>query len=258
MGSFFGKRASPKLSQKDAAVLDLKRQRDRLKQYTVKIEKVLAKETELARAHVQKKEKAKAMLFLKRKKYQVTLLSRTEGQLQNIQEMLGAIDFAAEQQAVFRALEAGNSVLQEINSQTSMEDVDKLMAETAEAIEFQQQVGERLGQSLSLEDDEAVLAELETIMAAEADEKVSQESDEKVSQESNEDVLHESNEEVLHESNEEVLHESNENSNDLNEEVSQQSNEKVLENEIPEEDVNFEHIEKKAKIRRETPVLVDA
>ncbi len=53
-----------------------------------------------------------ALLALKKKKYQQTLLDKTDQQLFNIEELVSSIEFASVQQKVFDALKAGTTVLQ--------------------------------------------------------------------------------------------------------------------------------------------------
>src|SRR4051812_19921063 len=50
---------------------------------------------------------------------------------------MSSIEFASIQTKVFDALKAGNTVLQAINAEVSIDEVEKLMDESAEAIEYQ-------------------------------------------------------------------------------------------------------------------------
>jgi charged multivesicular body protein 6 len=77
-----GLTTSKKISSHDKAVLDLKRQRDKLQQYRKRIEAVLDREKEIARIHLKNGDKNRALLALKKRKYQETLLEKTENQLQ--------------------------------------------------------------------------------------------------------------------------------------------------------------------------------
>eukprot|EP01137_Pigoraptor_chileana_P021699 Opistho-2@85727 len=99
----------------DRAVLDLKVQRDKLKQYQKKIQVVLEREIELARQAVREGKKQKAILLLKKKKYQESLLEKTEQQLMNLEEMVNSIEFALVEQKVIEGLKTGNDVLTELN-----------------------------------------------------------------------------------------------------------------------------------------------
>lgn len=51
-----------------------------------------------------------------------------------------AIEFAVVEQAVFAGLRQGNQVLAELQREMSLDDVEKLMADTAEAVAYQQVV----------------------------------------------------------------------------------------------------------------------
>jgi len=149
------------VTEKDKAVLQLKVQRDRLQKYAAQMEKVIEKETEAAKQLIKQKKKQRALLCLKKKKYQQSMLAKTEGQLLNIEEMVNSIEFASMQAKVFDALTVGKNTLEKLNDQMKIEDVEKLMEDSQEAIDYQNSVSELLGTSLSLEDNAAAEKELQ-------------------------------------------------------------------------------------------------
>ena len=51
----------------------------------------------------------------------------------------------------------------------SLEDVERIMADTQESIEYQREIDELLGQNLSAADEEAVLQELDELLNNELD-----------------------------------------------------------------------------------------
>ena len=180
MGGLFGggnknknkkndKRKNEQLSEKDKAELQVKRQRDRLKKYETECEKVIARETEMCKQLLKQGKKDKAKLVLRKKKYQEKLLDNARNQLTNIEELSGNIEFAQMQQQVMKAMEQGTNVLKEINAQMSLEEIEQIMDDTQEAIEYQNEVNALLSQNLTEEDDEDVLKELEMIEQQEAD-----------------------------------------------------------------------------------------
>ncbi|KAI2658315.1 Charged multivesicular body protein 6 [Labeo rohita] len=118
----------------------LKQQRDKLKQYQKKITLQMEKERQLAKQLLKDGKKEKALLLLKKKRYQDQLLDKTENQISNLERMV-----------------------------LSIEEVEKIMDETHDAIEYQKQIDEMLAGSLTQEDEEAVLAELEAITQGDAD-----------------------------------------------------------------------------------------
>lgn len=70
------------------AILDMKIQRDKLRQYQKKIQAVLDREHQIAKEMVQKGDSARALLALRRRKYQEQLLVKTDGQLQALEELV--------------------------------------------------------------------------------------------------------------------------------------------------------------------------
>lgn len=67
------------------------------------------------------------------------------------------------QKEVFQAMKEGNAELEALNREISIEQVEQLMEDTAEAIAYQEEVNKILSQNLSVEDDNAVLEELRRI-----------------------------------------------------------------------------------------------
>ena len=86
MGGVFGKSKKnvSRITEQDKAILDLKKTRDQLKQYQRKIEGNLEKDRELAKRLVKEGKKDRAKLLLRKKKYQETVLTRTDTQLDNL------------------------------------------------------------------------------------------------------------------------------------------------------------------------------
>lgn len=149
------------ITEHDRAVLQLKVQRDRLHKYTQSIALVIAREVAVAKELLKAGKKSNALLALKRKRYQERMLDRTERQLLNLEDMVQSIQFASMQAEVFAALQAGNQVLNALNAQTKLEDVEALMNDTREAVEYQSKISEMMGSEISqadVEDIESTLA----------------------------------------------------------------------------------------------------
>lgn len=65
------------------------------------------------------------------------LLEQTENQMFNLERMISEIEQVAMDAKVFEALKAGNEALQQLQRETSVEDVEKLMEDSAEAVAAQ-------------------------------------------------------------------------------------------------------------------------
>ncbi|XP_041474193.1 charged multivesicular body protein 6-like [Lytechinus variegatus] len=163
MGNLFGGHKKSRVTEQDKAVLQLKQQRDKLKMYQRKIEASLAKERELAKKLLKEGKKEKAKLLLKKKRYQESLLTKTDNQLDNLEKMTSEIEFAQIEHQVIDGLKVGNDCLKKMHQMMSLEDVEKIMDETREGIEYQNEIDELLAGGLTEEDEEAVLAELSQI-----------------------------------------------------------------------------------------------
>jgi charged multivesicular body protein 6 len=69
-------------------VLDLKIQRDKLHQYSKRIQTVLSREKELAKEALVRGEKQKALLILRRRKYQEQVLLKADQQLETLEHLV--------------------------------------------------------------------------------------------------------------------------------------------------------------------------
>uniref|UniRef100_A0A3Q3WC38 Uncharacterized protein n=1 Tax=Mola mola TaxID=94237 RepID=A0A3Q3WC38_MOLML len=164
MGNVFGRKSRPsRVTEQDKAILQLKQQRDKLKQYQKRITLQLDKERLVAKQLLKDGRKAKALLLLKKKRYQDQLLDKTESQISNLERMVQDIEFMQIEMKVIEGLKVGNDCLKSMHEIMSIEDVERILDETQESVEYQRQIDEMLAGNLTQEDEDAVLAELEAI-----------------------------------------------------------------------------------------------
>ncbi|OAA67237.1 snf7 family protein [Niveomyces insectorum RCEF 264] len=154
-------------SRPKITILDLKIQRDKLHQYQRRITVLTARETDIARAMLAQGDKRRALLALRRKKYQESLLAKTDAQLEQLEKLTTNVEFALIQKDVVFGLQQGTRVLQEIHREMGgLAHVEKLMGETADAIAYQNEVSEMLGGRMSNADEDEVEEELAALEAA--------------------------------------------------------------------------------------------
>lgn len=112
-------------------------------------------------------DKKRALLALRRKKYQESLLAKTDAQLEQLEKLTYSVEFALIQKDVVFGLQQGTKVLTEIHREMGgIEHVEKLMGETADAIAYQKEVSEMLGDGrITNQDEEEVEDELAALEA---------------------------------------------------------------------------------------------
>ncbi|XP_058459971.1 charged multivesicular body protein 6 [Malaya genurostris] len=171
MGNLFGKSASKtkvsRVTEQDKAILQLKQQRDKLKQYQKRIELQLEKDRDMARKCLAMGRKERAKTLLRKKKYQEKLLTNADAQLETIEKLTSDIEFALVEAQVINGLKVGNEALKKVNEMLSIEEVEQIMDETRESIEKQQEIDSLLNGVLTDDDEDDVLAELEQLVGEE-------------------------------------------------------------------------------------------
>ncbi|KAL9044009.1 MAG: hypothetical protein Q9214_002822 [Letrouitia sp. 1 TL-2023] len=156
--------SSPKISAQDRAILDMKIQRDKLHQYQKRITTITARETEIAKECLARGDKSKALLALRRKKFQESLLAKTDAQLATLEQLTSNVEFALVQKDVMYGLQQGTAVLKQINAEMGgIEHVEKLMGESEDAKAYQREISEMLGGQMSNQDEDEVEDELEAL-----------------------------------------------------------------------------------------------
>ena len=116
----------------------MKVQRDKLQQYQKRITAITDRETQIARECLRNNQKDKALLALRRKKYQESLLTKTDQQLAQLQALTSDVEFALVQKDVVFGLQQGTAVLKEIHKEMGgLEKVEMILEESAEAHAYQ-------------------------------------------------------------------------------------------------------------------------
>jgi len=165
MGGVIGKKKTiSRITEQDKAILNLKKTRDQLLQYQKKIEGNLDKDRDIAKRLLKEGKKDRAKLLLRKKKYHESLLSRTDGQLNNLETLVNDLEFSQVEKQVLDGLQEGNAALKRANEMFSIDEIEQIMDDTAEAIEKQREIESILSGQLTEEEEEDVLKELENLV----------------------------------------------------------------------------------------------
>lgn len=144
----------------------MKIQRDKLHQYQHRITIITDRETAVAKECLSRGDKSKALLALRRKKYQESLLAKTDAQLETLEKLTSSVEFALVQKDVVFGLQQGTAVLKQIHTEMGgVENVEKLMGENEEARQYQREISDMLAGQMSNQDEDEVEDELDALEA---------------------------------------------------------------------------------------------
>lgn len=155
--------SQPKITAQDKAIFQLKRQRDNLKQYQRKLNVVIDRQTALAKQALKDGKPEKARLYLRLKKQQQSVINTTYDQLGNLENLIGTIEFKLIEKDVIYGLSQGNEVLKKLNSEMSVEKIDKVLDDFEDERVKVDEVSDMLGSGLSNLQETEVDEELERL-----------------------------------------------------------------------------------------------
>ncbi|MEJ1279377.1 charged multivesicular body protein 6-like [Cricetulus griseus] len=159
MGNLFGHKKQSRVTEQDRAILQLKQQQDKLRQYQKTVTQHLAWERALGRQLLRDGRKEWAKLLLKKKRYREPLLDWTENQISSLEATVQSIEFTQ----AMEGLQVGKECLNKMYRVMSIEEMERILEETQEALEYQQQIDELLAGSFTQEGEEAILEEQNAI-----------------------------------------------------------------------------------------------
>lgn len=164
------KKKGPAINDTDRVILSLKTQKKKLEDQDKLINARLERYGEVARQLVGEGRRDRALLALKKKKLSEKQQEGLHSHIINLENMLMNIESTKTQSSAFAVLQKGNDELKALQAQVRLEDVQKLMDETAEAAAYQAELQEMLGQQLTDVDDQEVEAEMAALEQVVGDE----------------------------------------------------------------------------------------
>ncbi len=96
-------------------------------------------------------------------------MDKADAQLDNLEQLCHSLEFTQIEHKVVESLKTGNDCLKKLNDMMSLEDIEDLMDDTRDAVEYQQKVTRLISGEFGddLENDDEINNELEKILADE-------------------------------------------------------------------------------------------
>ncbi len=120
--------------------------------------------TEQAKALIVQKQRDRALLLLKLKRFKEKEVADIDNQLMSVLQMIDTVEWESANMEVLKALKTGTTALNKLHEEMSVDDVAALLDETNEAIEVENQINSLLAGQLSTYDSEELEAELTELM----------------------------------------------------------------------------------------------
>jgi charged multivesicular body protein 6 len=160
------KKKKAEISAADRAMLDLKNARDRLSKYKTKLEQDDERIVQRAKQAKSEGKTKNALMLLKIRKIKQREVETVEGQLLNVLQMVQTLDSKQNEKEVLAAMAQGKDTLKRMHEETTVDDVLELMDEISEQHELEREMNAVFEgvPTLSVEDEEAVEAELMALM----------------------------------------------------------------------------------------------
>lgn len=168
--------SAPTITPQDRAMFQMKQQRDKIKQYQKRINITMNRQTNLAQQALANGDRDRAKFYLRSKKHQQSTISKTYEQLDNLEMLIGTIEFKLIEKDVIYGLSQGNKVLESLNGEMSVDKIDKVMDDLEEErIKVDEVSGALSG--LSNRDEDEVDEELERLEMEEKEKEQDKEQD---------------------------------------------------------------------------------
>merc|ERR1711953_163947 len=166
MGNLFGKeKKKSQVTELDRAVLELKKQRDKMKKAQLQIEKEAVETKAKVLALMKSNDKTKALKLLKRKRAIENRADKIEKNLENVQGLINQIKETQEQQAILKALDSGNKAMGELHKLMSLSDAERIMDESAEQREIAAEIDNLISGAVTADDEAEINAELYALLS---------------------------------------------------------------------------------------------
>jgi charged multivesicular body protein 6 len=153
--------AAPQLSMIENSQLELKRTRDRINKFEKQLSVEIKNAIDLAKKALGENNKLLATRYLKVKKLKENQLEVINGQLMNLEELVMAIQSELQNQQFLLALKQGNSTLQTLQSQLTVDMASEILQDTEDGIRAQQEIDAKFAELSGINNDRFSELELE-------------------------------------------------------------------------------------------------
>lgn len=148
MGALFSRKrkgGDDGIDESDRAMLQIKVSKGRVQKHRNNIRRAIDREMQAARQLSAEGHRLRARDALRRRRYWEQALETTEQMLQKLDEVVAGIEMAKLNKEVYTGLAAGTAALKQMQAELSLDKVERLMDERADALAVQEAIDAALG-----------------------------------------------------------------------------------------------------------------
>lgn len=148
--------STPTINKNDQAIFKLKLQRDSLIKYNTNLGLLINNDIDQAKACLARKDRQRALAYVKRRKAHQQLLGKTLGQIDTLEELISTIQIKLIEKDFIQSLQQGSQILKVLNKECNANKVDSVMDEARNQIDIQNEVSDLIshGNLNNINDDE--------------------------------------------------------------------------------------------------------
>lgn len=131
--------------------------------YQAKVQAAIDRDTDMARKLLAAGRKDRAVALLRMKRFNEERLKRADAHVDNVAQLCGALEFSAVEASVLDGLRLGAEALKDLSAGLSIEGVERIAEDTAEARELCARIAQLMGGELTGDDNDAVKRETDAL-----------------------------------------------------------------------------------------------
>ena len=158
------KKTAVVITEKDRTILQLKMTAKDMRKYQRGLEEACASLLERAKGLAGQAQQQNALNLMRLRARKLQQIALLDGQVGNILQVVEQVEMADINKDVYQCLRQGAATLKQLNDEMPIEEVQRILQDTREALDLENEISSLLGAGFSTVDKEALEKQLEELM----------------------------------------------------------------------------------------------